>query len=69
MVKLCRRIAVSETVYSYLNNECREKWFKNNPSYDGKTMTMEQLQRSFIKTYLGMFKLYDRNHKRNNSEL
>jgi len=61
MVKLSRRIPVSETVFKYLTNEVPQKFLEKNPSFDGKKITYEQVQRSMIKIYLDVFWLEEKN--------
>lgn len=66
MVKLNRRIPVSETVFSYMKHEIEEQFLKNNPSYDGKKVTFEMKMRSLIKTYLGIFNLNENDRNKHN---
>lgn len=66
MVKLNRRIPVSDTVYSYMRFEVERQFLANNPSYDGKKVTFEMKMRALIKTYLGLFNLNENDRNKHN---
>ena len=59
MVKLSRRIPVSETVFKYMNEDVKKKFLEKNVGYDGKSVSYEQTMRSMIKVYLDLLKLSD----------
>ena len=61
MVKVPRRIPVSNTVFKYLNNDVKEKFLEKHTGYDGKSVSYEQLMRSMIKVYCDLLRLQEEN--------
>ncbi len=61
MVKLSRRIPVSEVVFKCINSIVKEKFLEKHSGYDGKKVTYEQLQRSMIKVYCDLLWLPEEN--------
>ena len=53
------RLVVSEVVKDYINGECRVKFLERYPETNGSKLTQDQIQRSMIKKYLGLFTLKD----------
>ena len=45
-------IVVDESTFHTLNNEIREQFYKNNPSWRGKHLTIKQLTTACFNFYL-----------------
>ena len=61
--RICERLVCSEKVKRLIINDCKRKFRKLHPEYDGKDITQNQILTSMIKNYCGYISLDDKHDK------